>query len=238
MDSACSSAHRRLLMAVAAALYSSVGHGGASAYLAIMALVLGGAGDDAADRAGAEPRRRRARRGALRSARPDQLEIAARLRGDRDAGRLLGGGIHLPPEYYRPLVGALLSAAAVRLFWSPKQLAYREVKAPRLLVDLARRRRARPARRADRDRRRHLPQPAHHPLRLGDAAPHVRRRGGLHLPQFDRRPARQSRRRCAALPAGIALADRRGRGRAPCSAPGSASRGCRANGCCRRSAWC
>ena len=112
------------LMAVAAALYSSVGHGGASAYLAIMALVLGGAGDDAADRAGAEPRRRRAsaRRATGCAGRPTGSCCSPSRSPPRPAA-WLGGGIHLPPEYYRPLVGALLIAAAVRLFWSPKQLA-------------------------------------------------------------------------------------------------------------------
>jgi uncharacterized membrane protein YfcA len=46
----------------------------------------------------------------------------------------LGGSIHLPPEYYRPLVGILLLAAAIRLFWQPKRLAWRETAAPGLFV--------------------------------------------------------------------------------------------------------
>ena len=124
------------LMAVAAALYSSVGHGGASAYLAIMALFSV----------------------APETMRPTALALnlvvaglgAARywLRGQTNRKLLLAfavtaapaawlaGGIHLPPQYYRPLVGVLLVAAAVRLFWSPKQLAYREVKTPSLLITL------------------------------------------------------------------------------------------------------
>jgi uncharacterized membrane protein YfcA len=124
------------LMAVAAALYSSVGHGGASAYLAIMALFSV----------------------APETMRPTALALnlvvaglgAARygLSGQTNWKLLfafavtampaayLGGGIQLPPEYYKPLVGALLVAAAVRLFWSPKQLAYRAVSTPRLLVTL------------------------------------------------------------------------------------------------------
>ena len=48
----------------------------------------------------------------------------------------LGGSIHLPPQYYKPLVGALLIAAALRLFRAPKQLAYREVETPSWLVTL------------------------------------------------------------------------------------------------------
>ena len=124
------------LMAVAAALYSSVGHGGASAYLAIMALFSV----------------------APETMRPTALALnlivaglgVARywLRGQTNFRLLLAfavtaapaawlaGGIHLPPQYYRPLVGALLVAAAVRLFWSPKQLAWREVRRPSLLVTL------------------------------------------------------------------------------------------------------
>ncbi len=124
------------LMAVAAALYSSVGHGGASAYLAIMALFSV----------------------APEMMRPTALALnlvvaglgAARywLRGQTNLQLLLifavtatpaaylAGGIHLPPQYYRPLVGALLVAAAIRLFWSPRQLAYREVRTPSLLIAL------------------------------------------------------------------------------------------------------
>jgi uncharacterized membrane protein YfcA len=124
------------LMAVAAALYSSVGHGGASAYLAVMALFSV----------------------APETMRPTALALnlvvaglgAARywLRGQVNWKLLfafavaaapaawLAGGIHLPPQYYRPLVGALLVAAALRLFWSPKQLAWREVATPSLLIAL------------------------------------------------------------------------------------------------------
>lgn len=124
------------LMAVAAALYSSVGHGGASAYLAIMALfslapetmrptalalnlVVAGLG---------------AARYGLRRQTNWKLLLAFAVTATPAAW--LGGGIHLPPQYYRPLVGALLVLAAIRLFWSPRQLAYREVKPPSPLVSL------------------------------------------------------------------------------------------------------
>jgi len=124
------------LMAVAAALYSSVGHGGASAYLAIMALfsvapetmrptalalnlVVAGFG---------------AARYGLRGQTNWKLLFAFAVAATPAAW--LGGGIHLPPEYYRPLVGALLIAAALRLFWSPKQLAWREIRTPGWLVTL------------------------------------------------------------------------------------------------------
>jgi uncharacterized protein len=123
-------------MAVAAALYSSVGHGGASAYLAIMALfavapetmrptalalnlVVAGIG---------------AGRYWLRGQTNFRLLLAFAVTAMPAA--FLGGSIHLPPEYYRPLVGALLIAAAIRLFWQPKRLAWRETAAPSLLVTL------------------------------------------------------------------------------------------------------
>lgn len=125
-----------LLMAVAAALYSSVGHGGASAYLAVMALF---------------------------SVAPDTMRPTALLLNLVVAGftatrfalkgqtswRLLGafavtavpaafigGSIRLAPEIYRPLVGALLLLAAVRLFWQPERLAERPTRAPSLSVTL------------------------------------------------------------------------------------------------------
>jgi uncharacterized membrane protein YfcA len=125
-----------LLMAVAAALYSSVGHGGASAYLAIMAL------------AGLAPETMRptalalnlvvAGLGAIRYWHRGQTNMRLLLAFAVTAtpAAFLGGWIHLPPEYYRPLVGALLWAAALRLFWQPKRLAYREVHTPSLAVTL------------------------------------------------------------------------------------------------------
>ena len=48
----------------------------------------------------------------------------------------VGGGIHLPAIYYKPLVGVLLWAAAIRLLWQPKALAERQVQAPPLWVSL------------------------------------------------------------------------------------------------------
>jgi uncharacterized membrane protein YfcA len=124
------------LMAVAAALYSSVGHGGASAYLAIMALFA------------VTPEVMRPTALALNLVVAGLGSARYWLRGQVNWKLLfafaiaatpaayLAGGIHLPPEYYKPLVGALLIAAAIRLFWSPKQLAYREVKTPSLLIAL------------------------------------------------------------------------------------------------------
>ena len=48
----------------------------------------------------------------------------------------IGGGIHLPAIYYKPLVGILLWAAAARLLWQPRALAERERHAPALWVTL------------------------------------------------------------------------------------------------------
>jgi uncharacterized membrane protein YfcA len=125
-----------LLMGLAAALYSSVGHGGASAYLAIMALFAV----------------------APETMRPTALAlnlVVAGLAGFRywHAGQInlrllaafvvtaapaafIGGGIHVPPELYRPMVGFVLWAAAARLFWQPAQLAEREPRPPSLAIAL------------------------------------------------------------------------------------------------------
>lgn len=124
------------LMAIAAALYSSVGHGGASAYLAIMALFSV----------------------ASETMRPTALALnlvvatfaAARFawRGQTNWRLLtafavtavpaayLGGTMKLAPELYRPLVGAVLLLAAVRLFWQPERLAARPIHPPSLAVTL------------------------------------------------------------------------------------------------------
>jgi uncharacterized membrane protein YfcA len=124
------------LMAIAAALYSSVGHGGASAYLAIMALFA------------VAPETMRptalalnlvvAGFGALRYGLKGQTNLRLLLSFAVTAtpAAFLGGAIHLPPEYYRPLVGLLLWAAAVRLIWQPRKLAYREVHTPSLAITL------------------------------------------------------------------------------------------------------
>ncbi|MCL4673041.1 MAG: sulfite exporter TauE/SafE family protein [Sphingomonadaceae bacterium] len=106
---------------LAATLYSSVGHAGASAYIALMALF----GVPAA------------------VMRPTALALNV-LVGSLASWRYvmakqfrwrvlwpfllgaapmayIGGGIHLPGEWYRPLVGVVLWIAAVRLLW-PREL--------------------------------------------------------------------------------------------------------------------
>ena len=125
-----------LLMALAAALYSSVGHGGASAYLAIMALFA--VAPDVMRPTALALNLVVAGLGAARYWYRGQTNIRLLLAFAVTAtpAAFLGGAIHLPAEYYRPLVGALLWAAALRLFWQPKALAYRDVSTPSLAITL------------------------------------------------------------------------------------------------------
>lgn len=125
-----------LLMGLAAALYSTVGHGGASAYLAIMALFS------------VAPESMRptalalnlvvAALGAWRYGRAGQVDwrLLAAFVVTAAPAAFVGGGIAVPPEVYRPLVGALLWAAAIRLFWQPVRLAERDPHRPSLAVAL------------------------------------------------------------------------------------------------------
>ena len=119
-----------LLFAVGAALYSSVGHGGASAYIAAMALfsvapetmkptalalnlLVAGFGAW-----------RYWRRGLTNG----KLVLAFAVTAMPAA--FIGGGVHLPAIYYKPLVGILLWLAAARLLWRPKALADRSAHQP------------------------------------------------------------------------------------------------------------
>jgi uncharacterized membrane protein YfcA len=125
-----------LLMAAAAALYSSVGHGGASAYLAIMALFS------------VAPATMRptalalnlvvAGVAAISFARKGQtnLRLLAAFAVTAVPAAFIGGLVQLPAELYRPLLGLVLIAAAVRLFWQPERLAAREIKPPPLATSL------------------------------------------------------------------------------------------------------
>ncbi|MFC3096330.1 sulfite exporter TauE/SafE family protein [Alteraurantiacibacter palmitatis] len=125
-----------LCMALAAILYSSVGHAGASAYIALMALF----GIEAT------------------VMRPTALVlnvIVASLASFRflKAGLFswralwpflvtaipmawLGGTIHLPSEIYRPLVGGVLWISAARLLWPHELKVERESVSPPLLFAL------------------------------------------------------------------------------------------------------
>lgn len=125
-----------LLFAISAALYSSVGHGGASAYIAAMALfsvapetmkptalalnlLVAGFG---------------AWRYWSRGLSNGKLVLAFALTATPAA--FLGGSIHLPAIYYKPLVGVLLWLAAARLLWQPTALAFRAVTPPALWITL------------------------------------------------------------------------------------------------------
>lgn len=125
-----------LLMALAAALYASVGHGGASAYLAIMALFA----------LPVEVMRPTALTLNLLVAgwatvvfvRSGQFNLRLFLAFVVTAAPMawLGGRIDPPEEIYRPLVGLVLWAAAARLLWRPKQTATRAIRPPHLAVTL------------------------------------------------------------------------------------------------------
>lgn len=125
-----------ILMGVAAALYSTVGHGGASAYLAIMALfavapetmrptalalnlVVAGLGSWRYWRAG-----------------QTDLKLLAMFAATAVPAAFIAGGIHIAPDLYRPLVGVLLLLAAIRLFWHPSELATREIKPVSAIIAL------------------------------------------------------------------------------------------------------
>ena len=110
------------LMFVGALLYTSVGHAGASAYLAIMALFS------------VAPSTMRptalvlniivAAFAAWRYARAGQTDLRLVLPFIIGAMpfAFLGGTIHVPTEAYRPMVGIVLIVAAIRLLW-PRPLA-------------------------------------------------------------------------------------------------------------------
>ena len=124
-------------LCLAAVLYTSVGHGGASAYLAIMAL----AGVAAA------------------TMRPTALVlnvIASSFAafGYIRAGQFrwrtlwpvlagavpmafLGGSVQLPGHYYRPLVGIVLLVSAARLLWPGATPPPGDIKDPPLALSLA-----------------------------------------------------------------------------------------------------
>jgi uncharacterized protein len=125
-----------LLFALGAALYSSVGHGGASAYIATMALFS--IAPEVMKPTALALNLLVAGFGTWLYARRNltnwKLVLAFALTATPAA--FIGGGIHLPAIYYKPLVGTLLWASAARLLWQPKQLADRPVKPPPLWLTL------------------------------------------------------------------------------------------------------
>jgi hypothetical protein len=104
-----------LLFLAAAALYASVGHAGASAYLAAMALV--GVVPDVMRPTALVLNLFVASIVVVRFARAGHLpwrELVPLAAGSVPMA-FFGGGVELPPELYRPLVAAVLLAAAWRL---------------------------------------------------------------------------------------------------------------------------
>jgi uncharacterized membrane protein YfcA len=125
-----------LLFALGAALYSSVGHGGASAYIASMAmfsvapetmkptalalnLIVAGFGAWRYSRQGLS-----------------NWKLVLAFAATATPAAYLGGAIQLPQHWYNPLVGILLWLSAVRLLWKPKWLAERPVHQPSLAISL------------------------------------------------------------------------------------------------------
>jgi uncharacterized membrane protein YfcA len=125
-----------ILFALGAALYSSVGHGGASAYIAAMALFS--VAPETMKPTALALNLLVAGFGAFRYWRRGltnwRLVLAFAIAATPAA--FIGGGIHLPAIYYKPLVGILLWLAAGRLLWHPTMLAERAVHAPPAWVTL------------------------------------------------------------------------------------------------------
>ena len=125
-----------MLMAIAAALYSSVGHGGASAYLAIMALfsVAPEVMRPTALALNLVVATFAATRFALKG--QTNWKLLAAFAVTAAPAAFLAGSVKLAPEIYRPVVAVVLLFAAVRLFWQPERLVARPVHTPPLLVTL------------------------------------------------------------------------------------------------------
>jgi uncharacterized membrane protein YfcA len=125
-----------MLFALAAALYSSVGHGGASAYIAIM--VLFSVAPETMKPTALALNLLVAGFGAWRywSRGLSNGKLVLAFAATAMPAAFIGGGIHLPAIYYKPLVGVLLWLAAVRLLWQPVMLASRDIAPPALAVSL------------------------------------------------------------------------------------------------------
>lgn len=122
--------------ALAALLYSSVGHGGASGYLGIMALF-------AVPAATMRPTALAlnvlvAGLGAFRYVRSGAFDwkVFWPFAVTATPAAFLAGQVHLPPETYRPLLGAVLAFAGARYLLAPLLGAPKEIKAPALWLAL------------------------------------------------------------------------------------------------------
>ena len=125
-----------LLFALGAALYSSVGHGGASAYIAAMALFS--VAPETMKPTALALNLLVAGFGAWRywARGLSNWRLLFAFAATATPAAFIGGGIHLPAIYYKPLVGVLLWLAAARLLWQPKALADRVVREPPLSITL------------------------------------------------------------------------------------------------------
>jgi uncharacterized membrane protein YfcA len=125
-----------ILFALAAALYSSVGHGGASAYIAAMALFS--VAPTTMKPTALALNLLVAGFGAWRywSRGLTNWKLLAAFAVTAAPAAFIGGGIHLPAIYYKPLVGILLGLAALRLLWQPVALAERPARPPSLSITL------------------------------------------------------------------------------------------------------
>lgn len=119
-----------------AALYSSVGHAGASAYIAAMALF-------SVPPAVMRPTALTlnvlvASLGSYRYAQAGYFRwrvVWPFLLGSVPFA-FIGGGIHLPGEYYRALVGVVLILSGLRMFWAAHVYAKREVHDPPIWLSI------------------------------------------------------------------------------------------------------
>lgn len=113
-----------------AALYSSVGHAGASAYIALMALfglpaaVMRPTALALNILVASFASFRYWRAGLLR------WRVAWPFMLGAIPFAFIGGGIHLPGEYYRPIVGVVLIIGGIRLLWGPQVHVGREPRDP------------------------------------------------------------------------------------------------------------
>jgi uncharacterized protein len=125
-----------LLFALGAALYSSVGHGGASAYIAAMALFS--VAPETMKPTALALNLLVAGFGAWRywSRGLSNWRLVLAFAVTATPAAFIGGGVHLPAIYYKPLVGILLWLAAARLLWQPKALVDRPVHQPSLWITL------------------------------------------------------------------------------------------------------
>jgi uncharacterized membrane protein YfcA len=125
-----------LLFALASALYSSVGHGGASAYIAAMALLS--VAPETMKPTALALNLLVAGFGAWRywNRGLSNWKLVLAFAATAAPAAFIGGGIHLPSIYYKPLVGILLWLAAARLLWKPKALAERQTHPPSLWISL------------------------------------------------------------------------------------------------------